>query len=105
MVIDINNGITPGGSSRERANGVSATNPEARNQAKAQEQTRERAPDEVSLSQEARSMNALRNRIDDLPDVDEDKVAAIRQAISEGRFEINAERIAENLLRQDELLG
>lgn len=61
--------------------------------------------EQVQLSREAQSLNRLESKIASSPDVDMDKVAAIKTAISEGRFAINAERIAESLLRQDELLG
>ena len=61
--------------------------------------------DRVQLSREAQSLNRLEAQMAASPDVDMDKVAAIKAAITEGRFSINAERIAENLLRQDELLG
>ena len=49
-------------------------------------------------------MVRLQAKISNLPDVNMDRVAAIKQAIAEGHFEINPERIAENMLNQDELL-
>ncbi|WP_323814607.1 flagellar biosynthesis anti-sigma factor FlgM [Cellvibrio sp. NN19] len=63
------------------------------------------AGDQVVLSQEAQNLGRLQAKIESSPDVDMDKVAEIRRAIAEGRFEINPERIAENMLNQDELLG
>lgn len=62
------------------------------------------AGDQVVLSQEAQTLGRLQSKIDSAPDVNLDKVAEIRRAIAEGRFEINPERIAENMLNQD-LLG
>lgn len=61
--------------------------------------------DQVLLSPEAQTLGKLESRINSLADVDMDKVAEIKRAITEGRFEINAQRIAENMLNQDELLS
>lgn len=103
MVIDINNNF---------ANSTSAAN---RNRAGSQvadrESTRQTpaaaqpsARDQVVLSEQAQGLQKLQASLNDLPEVDSDRVKAIRQAIAEGKFEINAERIAENLLKQDDLL-
>ncbi len=63
------------------------------------------ASDQVVLSQEAQTLGRLQAKINSSPEVDLAKVAEIRRAIAEGRFEINPERIAENMLSQNELLG
>lgn len=61
--------------------------------------------DQVVLSEQAQTLGRLQGKIDSAPDVNLEKVAEIRRAIAEGRFEINPERIAENMLNQNELLG
>lgn len=61
--------------------------------------------DQVVLSQEAQTLGRLQSRINNTPDVNFEKVEEIRRAIAEGRFEINPERIAENMLKQNDLLG
>lgn len=61
--------------------------------------------DKVQLSQEAQKLGQLQAKINASPDVNLEKVNEIRRAIAEGRFEINPEKIAENLLNQEELLG
>ena len=50
-------------------------------------------------------MNRLEENLAQLPDVDVERVANLKQAIAEGRFEIDPERIAQNMLNQDDLLG
>lgn len=104
MVIDINNNsITPGSArSRSSVNSPTADKP----------QPVDVAPDKASggkdnvvLSAEAQNLNRLQAKISNMPDVDLERVAQIKQAIAEGKFEINAERIAENMLNQEELLG
>lgn len=61
--------------------------------------------DKVLLSQEAQGMTRLQSKIASTPDVDMEKVEAIKRAIAEGKFEFNPERIAENLINQENLLG
>lgn len=61
--------------------------------------------DKVQLSQEAQKLGQLQAKINASPDVNLDKVNEIRRAIAEGKFQINPEKIAENLLNQEELLG
>lgn len=63
------------------------------------------ASDQVVLSQEAQTLGRLQSKIDSAPEVNLEKVAEIRRAIAEGRFEINPDRIAENMLKQNDLLG
>jgi negative regulator of flagellin synthesis FlgM len=64
-----------------------------------------KAGDQVVLSEQAQTLGRLQSKVDSAPDVNLDKVAEIRRAIAEGRFEINPERIAENMLNQNDLLG
>ena len=61
--------------------------------------------DQVMLSPEAQNMSRLEAKVASSADVNLEKVAAIRQAIAEGKFEFNPERIAENMLKQDDLLA
>lgn len=63
------------------------------------------ASDQVVLSQEAQNVSRLQAKINTSPDVNLEKVAEIRRAIAEGKFEINADRIAENMLNQEDLLS
>lgn len=106
MVIDTNNGFKPGntGNTSTRPGGVTPRNDTTQGDKSAG--TQPQAPqDSVVLSQEAQSMNRLGEAVADLPEIDSERVASLKQAIADGRFEINAERIAENMLNQDDLLG
>ena len=53
----------------------------------------------VSITNSARQLAALEQAIRALPDVDDAKVARIREAIATGTYEVSPERIAEKLLR------
>jgi negative regulator of flagellin synthesis FlgM len=61
--------------------------------------------DQVQLSQEAKQLGKLQEKIDSSSEVDMNKVNEIRRAIAEGKFHVNPERIADALLNQEELLG
>lgn len=104
MAIDTTNGIRPGHNANTAAGRTQST--VTRTNVDTKSTTASPAGrDDVVLSQEAQSLGRLEDKINALPEVNSERVAEIRQAIAEGRFQINAERIAENLLIQDELLG
>ncbi len=50
--------------------------------------------DAVSLSDEASLLNALKQGVKAMPDVDEQKVQAVRDELAGGRFEINPRQVA-----------
>ena len=102
MVIDSNNGINPANTGNTRARAAAGgTGGREGGAGEADSRSRE----DVVLSPAAQSLARLEAQIQTATDVDGDKVAAIKQAIENGRFEINAERIADRLLQQDDLLG
>jgi|SRR5690606_20327493 len=59
--------------------------------------------DNVSLSSQAQALGRLEQAVQKSGDVDEAKVDAIRQAIAEGRYQIDSDKIAERMLAQDGL--
>ena len=103
MVIDSNH-ITGAGASRGRASTTAATaasSPAAPTTPNSPAKT----ADSVQLSSQAQTMSRIESGIKSSPDVDSAKVEAIKTAIAEGRFEINAEAIADKMLNQESLLG
>ncbi len=52
----------------------------------------------VKLSAEAQHLKQLEVQLKSAPDVDSDKVNALRAAIADGSYQVNAERVAEKLL-------
>lgn len=105
MVIDTNNINSPGSSRSRNTTAVPVATNNVKAQATATETVVSSSKDNVVLSSESQNLSRLQAKINSLPDVNLERVASIKQAIAEGRFEFNAERIAENMLRQDELLG
>jgi negative regulator of flagellin synthesis FlgM len=53
----------------------------------------------VQLSALSSQLQAIESHMADTPVVDGARVAEIRQAIAEGRFKVNADVVAENLLQ------
>lgn len=104
MVIDTNNINSSGSTSGARRSVPAAPTNTAKTPTPV-ETAVTNSKDNVVLSPEAQNLTRLQAKISTLPDVNLDRVAAIKQAIAEGRFEINPERIAENMLNQDELLN
>jgi negative regulator of flagellin synthesis FlgM len=79
--------------SRERDAGTSASQSAAAGKA---------AP--VRITDQARQLAALERAVQDAPVVNEARVAAVRTAIEEGRYEVVPERIADKLLRMEQEL-
>lgn len=105
MVIDTNNINSSGGAVSTRSRNAAPVVPTTKAPPSAVETAEASTKDNVVLSPEAQNLTRLQNKMGSLPDVNYDRVAAIKQAIAEGRFEINPERIAENMLNQDDLLA
>lgn len=105
MNFNTNNTLDTVGTKGARSKPAAPTAPEAKTPAPDAAPAVKGASDQVVLSQEAQTLGRLQAKINSSPDVDLEKVAEIRRAIAEGRFEINPERIAENMLNQNELLG
>lgn len=55
----------------------------------------------VRITDQARQLAALEQAVQSLPAVNEARVAEIRLAIEEGRYEVAPERIADKLMRMD----
>ncbi len=55
----------------------------------------------VHITDQARQLAALEQAVQNAPIVNEARVAAVRSAIEEGRYEVEPERIADKMLRMD----
>lgn len=61
--------------------------------------------DSVHITQSARALNSLSEAVNDAPDVDANRVAALQQALSSGSYKVNPERIANNMLQLEQELS
>jgi negative regulator of flagellin synthesis FlgM len=80
--------------SRERTAGTSAS----------RSADASKAASPVRITDQARQLAALERAVQDAPIVNEARVAAVRLAVEEGRYEVVPERIAEKMLRQEQEL-
>jgi negative regulator of flagellin synthesis FlgM len=53
----------------------------------------------IDVSDTARTLAALEERIGTLPVVNENRVDAVRQAMDEGRYHVDPQRVADKMLR------
>jgi len=104
MAIDTSNNLKPGFNNTGPRDLASNKSTGAGNQT-ATADTQAASEDSVALSSRGQSLNRLEENLANTPDVDTARVDSIKQAIAEGRFEVDAERIAENILNQEDLLG
>jgi negative regulator of flagellin synthesis FlgM len=59
----------------------------------------------VNITDQAKQLASLEQVLQSLPAVDEARVAEIRSAIQDGRYQVNPERIADKLLRFEQELS
>lgn len=55
----------------------------------------------VQITRTARGLAALEQSVRDLPAVDQSRVAAIRQRLDDGSYQLDPQRIADKLLRME----
>ncbi len=102
MVIDSNNINSSSGAPRNRVDS-SASGTQKPNASAVDAKPESAAKPEVSLSSQAQTLNRLESNLQTSNEIDSDRVAEIKKAIADGTFEINAEKIADRMLAQDEL--
>ena len=102
MVIDfsrLNSAPPLTGSTRSNANQEAGSATQAA-PAKGPEQTSASAPsgESVHLSQEAQQLQKISDSLRDQPVVDKNRVAELKQAIADGSYKVDSNRIASKLL-------
>lgn len=53
----------------------------------------------IAVSDTARALAQLEERISSLPVVNENRVEAVRRALDEGRYHVDAQRVADKMMR------
>lgn len=98
MVIDFNASNNAGRTVQTGAANKQNVTPDAKAADKAPEQKQVSADSSVKLSDQAQQLKAIESRLQELPVVDSEKVAQIKQAISNGTYQMDSGRIADKLL-------
>ncbi|RDE22382.1 flagellar biosynthesis anti-sigma factor FlgM [Motiliproteus coralliicola] len=97
MAIDLTGLSNVNAGSRNNKVGTNATNSRSESTGNQPAVSPQPQPETVKLSNEAQNLSKLEESVAQLPDVDETKVAQIKQAIEDGSYSIDAERIAAKL--------
>ncbi len=104
--VDNNMNIRPGRGDLEQSSqpttrvaDSSAANPAA------SANTRKAEGDKVTFTGIATEMRSLEADLAKIPDIDHDRVNAIKASIAEGSYEVNADKILKNLLDLEQALG
>lgn len=107
MVIDfnrLNNATSPANSGRTgstqssgKNEAVSSTQPSA-TQVAGEQASASKSGDSVQLSREAQQLQKVSDKLRDLPTVDKERVAKLKQAIADGSYQVDSQRVAGKLL-------
>jgi negative regulator of flagellin synthesis FlgM len=107
MVIDFNrpsNASAPSGSGRKaitQANELNAalsTSKTATETTATAQASVNTSGESVHLSSEAQHLQKVTDKLRDLPDVNKEQVARLKQAISDGSYQVDSQRVASKLL-------
>ena len=104
MSVDFN-GIGPGQVNSQKptankAEGGPAKAPTTTDQARTQAQSAR--GENVSLSNQAKNLKQLEQRLGDYPEMDDERIEQIRQVLADGTYKIDAEKLAQKMLEMDE---
>ena len=107
MVIDfnrLNNANGPAHSGRtgnaqaSGRNEAASSTPQNAAQVTDEQATAGKSGESVQLSREAQQLQKVSDKMRDLPTVDKERVAKLKQAVADGSYQVDAKRVASKLL-------
>lgn len=103
MSVDFN-GIGPGqvNTQRTTADKGSGTQNTQQTPEQARPQAQGARGENVSLSNQAKNLKQLEQKLGDYPEMDDDRIEQIRSALESGTYKIDAEKLAQKMLEMDE---
>ena len=96
-VIDRTNNVANALSELYRQQKLSKTQPDGKSNAVADAKGGT-GQDEVVLSSRSEEVNQIKQQLNQLPEVDEQKVARLREQINNGSYNINSQQVADKIL-------
>lgn len=92
---EINNIKTnlPGGVNNPRSNTVENKNSTVKTSTDAASTT-----DKLSLTDDANQLQALQQMIADMPEVDKQRIAELRESIEKGEYQVDSQKLAQNMI-------
>lgn len=98
MVIEFNRPNNASAPSTTRTNGVQPAERASQASAPTETTASEQTGEPVKLSAEAQQLQQVSEKLRDLPAVDQEKVERLKQAIADGSYQVDSERVASKLL-------
>lgn len=104
MVIDINrlNNTSAAANNSRAGNTQTANRTDAESSRQTQSATAPattvKAGESVQLSSDAQQLQKATSKLNDLPSVDKERVARLKQAVSDGSYRVDSQRVASKLL-------
>lgn len=103
MSVDLN-GIGPGQVNNPRTTADKSSGSQ-NSQAPTGEQSKAQGAaargDNVSLSNQAKNLKQLEQKLGEAPEMDDDRIAEIRSALEDGTYKVDAEKLAQKMLEMD----
>ena len=97
MAIDFNNPNNAGLSKPRTASSLSSAQTNAQDSAQKSNKPGS-SGESVQLSKNARQLQSVSEKIASMPSVNSEKVAQLKQAIAEGSYQVDSQRVASKLL-------
>lgn len=98
MAIDFNNPNNAGLSKPTTASSLSTAQDSAKKSVLAQTNKPTSSGEPVQLSKNARQLQSVSEKIASMPSVNSEKVAQLKQAVAEGSYQVDSQRVASKLL-------
>lgn len=102
MVIDFNrplgSGTAQAGKAGANQNGGRTEGPSAQVQPQPELKISSKGGEPVMLSNEAQQLQKVADKLRDLPSIDKEKVARLKQAIADGSYVVDSQKVASKLL-------
>lgn len=105
MTLDINSSPKPKGRTDNRIQDKPLAPAKAESGKKQESTAAQQKSVSVSISAEAKNLDTIEKRAKNSSSFDKEKVTAIKQALQEGKYTINFEKVAEKLLNHESLLN
>ncbi|MCH8497178.1 MAG: flagellar biosynthesis anti-sigma factor FlgM [Marinobacter sp.] len=101
MTVDFN-GIGPGQvNTRKTAEQKPAAQPAAQQPAPERAKAAAARADSVSLSDQAKELKKMEEKLAQYPEIDDQRVEQIRAALADGSYKVDAEKLAQKMLEMD----
>ena len=105
MTIDINSSPKPKGRTDNRIQDKPLAQTKAKSGNKQESAAAQQKSVSVSISVEAKNLDSIEKQVKNSSSFDKEKVATIKQALQDGKYTINFEKVAEKLLNHESLLN